>query len=534
VAILDWIVSFLSRLARQSVEPLVYFYAHWFSKDPEATTPESLLARRRLLMRSAPAWALMLVVLGSGFAASMTSSSLQKRYRKRLEEGQLSEGQLVRIGQRILADKSPFDAEDRFELARRLADLNSANVAAESDGIVEQLAPEDAQGYAPAHRARALASASILSRRPIDNQALRALGWHLQQSISLDDQPLQRVRSEYYLATGQSELAYNELSKLAQTAPEYWFALSEVLLARGDLSAARNALSRAAQVYEKQVSQNPADAEPRIRYATAMGRLGEFDLAIESMKTGWKLTKDPRFPQGICDVYLMKFQKQRNLQGPVDQQWSNIEQAIEWNPDSQLIFEALSQLCADPKSQAIQEVLNQKIDQLLSDSKHIPELMFARSNLLLGASGINSASISPGQVDPAIELLQEITEKYPDFHPALNNLAWLMVSRPEATSADAQQAYRYAQRAVELLPNSASYRDTLGLILTKQQRWTEAIAQYEISLRSSQNPIPTLEKIAQAYQNIGQADLAQQYQKRIDQIQATRPSGNPNQGAGVK
>lgn len=160
--------------------------------------------------------------------------------------------------------------------------------------------------------------------------------------------------------------------------------------------------------------------------------------------------------------------------------------------------------------------------------------MFARSNLLLGASGINSASISPGQVDPAIELLQEITEKYPDFHPALNNLAWLMVSRPEATSADAQQAYRYAQRAVELLPNSASYRDTLGLILTKQQRWTEAIAQYEISLRSSQNPIPTLEKIAQAYQNIGQADLAQQYQKRIDQIQATRPSGNPNQGAGVK
>ena len=534
MTILEWIVSFLSRLARQSIEPLVYFYAYWFSADPEATTPEVLVKRRKLLVRSLPALSLTLLALGLGLLASMNSSSLQKQYRKRLDEGQLLEGQLVRIGHRILSHGAEFDSEDRFALARRLAELDSASVAQQSDGIVEQLAPEDSQGYAPAHRARALASASILSRRPIDNQALKTLGWHLQQSIGLEDPPLQRVRSEYYLATGQTDLAYNELSKLAQTAPEYWFALAEVLLARRDLNSARNALSRAAQVYEKQVSQNPADAESRIRYATAMGRLGEFDLAIESMKTGWKLTKDPRFTEGICDAYLMKFQKQRNLQGPIDQQWSILQQALEWNPDNRLVYEAFSQLCADPRAQSIAVQLDQKLEELLSSSAYKPELLFARSNLLLHSSAASSLAASPPRSEQAVELLTEIASKYPDFHPALNNLAWLLVQRTDTSTEDVQMALGYAQRAVELLPKSASYRDTLGLILTKQQRWTEAIAEYEISLRDSQNPIPTLEKISQAYQSIGQVDLAQQYKKRIEQIQATNALAKPNQGAGVK
>jgi uncharacterized protein HemY len=75
-----------------------------------------------------------------------------------------------------------------------------------------------------------------------------------------------------------------------------------------------------------------------------------------------------------------------------------------------------------------------------------------------------------------------------------------------------------------LLPSSASYRDTLGLVLVKQGRWTEAIAEFELSLLNSQNPIPTLEKIAQCYQELGQRDLSEQYRLRIEQMRSAGAS----------
>jgi tetratricopeptide (TPR) repeat protein len=421
---------------------------------------------------------------------------------------------LLRIGQRILTEPAIFGSEDRFELATRLVEVNPVLNASISDRIVESLAPEDTQGFPPAHRARALADAQILNEQPIDPQGLKALGWHLQQTSGLEDIPLLRVRSQYYIATGQFELASSELSKLAQSAPEYWFALAEVLLRRGDLNSARSALSRAAQVYEKLVGQNPADAEVRIRYATALGRLGEFDSAIESMKAGWKLTNDIRFSEGICDVYLMKYQKHRNLQSSVDQQWMNLQQAIEWNPKNRLAYEALSQLCADQNAQSIGDQLRDKIESLLDQSYYTPELLFAKTNLVL----------AQGDRKLAIGLLSDLVVKYPDFHPALNNLAWLRTDQGDVSIEELQKAEKDARRAVELVPRSGSYRDTLGVILTKQNRWTEAIAEFERSLGNSQGPIPTLEKIAEAYHQIGQEELSKQYRARIEQLKPSTQS----------
>jgi tetratricopeptide (TPR) repeat protein len=138
----------------------------------------------------------------------------------------------------------------------------------------------------------------------------------------------------------------------------------------------------------------------------------------------------------------------------------------------------------------------------------------------------------------AMEILGEIVRKDQEFHPAMNNLAWLLIDQTSVLPEELEQAHRHASRAVELLPSSASYRDTLGLVLVKQGRWTEAIAEFELSLLNSQNPIPTLEKIAQCYQELGQRDLSQQYRLRIEQMRSAGASIQSKQGsvqgAGVK
>jgi tetratricopeptide (TPR) repeat protein len=516
VFLIAWIKDSLFRLSRQLTEPFVYFYEHWIRRDPDGCVPAGYRNRRVRLLRSLPAVLIAIAILGLATLCAASSTTIQKRYRDRLEDSadKAHESQLLRIGQRILTEPAIFGSEDRFELATRLVEVNPVLNASISDRIVESLAPEDTQGFPPAHRARALADAQILNEQPIDSQRLKALGWHLQQTSGLEDIPLLRVRSQYYIATGQFELASSELSKLAQSAPEYWFALAEVLLRRGDLNSARSALSRAAQVYEKLVGQNPADAEVRIRYATALGRLGEFDSAIESMKAGWKLTNDIRFSEGICDVYLMKYQKHRNLQSSVDQQWMNLQQAIEWNPKNRLAYEALSQLCADQNAQSIGDQLRDKIESLLDQSYYTPELLFAKTNLVL----------AQGDRKLAIGLLSDLVVKYPDFHPALNNLAWLRTDQGDVSIEELQKAEKDARRAVELVPRSGSYRDTLGVILTKQNRWTEAIAEFERSLGNSQGPIPTLEKIAEAYHQIGQEELSKQYRARIEQLKPSTQS----------
>jgi tetratricopeptide (TPR) repeat protein len=515
-----------SRLARQSFEPLAYFYENWIRSNPDATKPASLIERRRYLIRSIPALLISLALIGVSLLSFATSSGVQKRYRQYLEQstGALEGLKIDRIGERILGDQVGFSSEDRFELARKLAELDSEKGSAKSDSIVEKLAPDGAQGFALAHRARALAGASVLGRQPIDITALKSLAWHLQQSMGLEDQPLQRLRSQYYVSTGQIEKASKELSRIAESSPEYWFALAEVLLSARDLNAARNALNRAAETYSEFVSKDPADPEARIRYATALARLGEFDGAIESMKTGWKLTNDERFPEGIGEIFLMKFQKQRNVQSPIDQQWEHVQEALAWDPNNRLAYQALSQLCADPDSKRISPSLSEKIEQLLGESKYTSELLFAKSNLML----------SLGQGADAERLLTEIVHKYPDCHSALNNLAWLRIDRSDVSSEGLLQAETIARKAVDALPSSSAYRDTLGLVLTKMQRWSEAIAQFEISLRNSQNPIPTLERIAEAYENIGQLELAQQYRSRVEKLRSPAISPGPYQGAGVK
>ncbi len=517
--VLRWLVEFFLRIVQQCAEPFVYLYEYWFCSDPDMPIPVWVEQRRKYLKRSIPAILAGLSVLGIGILGVASSSGVQKRYRERLEgiaEG-TQENQIARLGQRIVSEGSIFGSEERFELACRWSELDSEICSAQSDRLLDYLAPGDSQGYAPAHRLRALAQSKILGQRPVDPGELESLGWHVQQSLGIEDEALQRTRSDFYLATGKINLATSELSKLANVSPDYWFALAEVLLARGDLNLARNALGRAAGAFEKLVSLNPADIEARIRYATALGRLGEFDASIEIMSNGWKLTPDERFREGLCEVYLMKFQKQRNLQGPVEQQWEYLQSALEWNPKNRLIYEGLSQLCADARVRAIAPMVRSKIDSLLDAPEFSSELLFAKSNLLLVDK----------QFGLAIEALRQIVQKDQEFHPAMNNLAWLLIDQATVLPEHFEQAHRNAKRAVELLPSSASYRDTLGLVLFKQGRWTEAIAEFEVSLRSSQNSLPTLEKISQAYRELGQIELSDQYRSRIEQLRSVSGSAKP-------
>jgi tetratricopeptide (TPR) repeat protein len=83
----------------------------------------------------------------------------------------------------------------------------------------------------------------------------------------------------------------------------------------------------------------------------------------------------------------------------------------------------------------------------------------------------------------AIDALREALKVRPDDPAAQNQLAWILVTHPDPGMQDYQQAIRLAQRAVEVTPQGAGYRNTLGVAYYRQGDYRAAVNQLEAAMR---------------------------------------------------
>lgn len=496
----------------------------------QSTPSETLKTRRKFLRFGVPSALFAAAVLLALFIHTLTENSVHDRYLKRLDSNSnpVEPDTIRRVSNRVLAPQHPFAPADRFDFAQRLSLIGDSNRA---EAIIEYLAPSDSKGYANAHRALALNLAPTLKTAPVSEQSLQKLQWHLQHSSELKDPVLLELRTDYFLAVGQIDRAIASLSQLAEVQPDRWFPLAELLLARGDQIAARSALSRAAQIYSQRMSENPQSIDDRLRTATAMARLGELDPAIEILNAGWRFEQDPAISNALSELFLLKFQKARFANGAPETLWQSLQQSRKWNPSNKNVYEAIVILHSDPGSTNIRSDIRKQIEQWISENPQATEPLFALSNL----------DAQEGKIDQAIASLEKVLSFDPNSPPALNNLAWLIASNaPQQATGDNPAdnrtnslrlerltlAEKYARAALEASPNSSSFRDTLGTILLRQSRSTEALAEFEVSLRTSKKPIQTLETISKVYRDMGEQALADEYQQRADQLK-TNASKKP-------
>ena len=80
-----------------------------------------------------------------------------------------------------------------------------------------------------------------------------------------------------------------------------------------------------------------------------------------------------------------------------------------------------------------------------------------------------------GKRELALADFQKSLEVDPTNGNVYNQLAWFLVTGRERTTSDIEQGVKYARRAVELAPNDATYRNTLGVALYFSEQWQEAI-----------------------------------------------------------
>lgn len=107
----------------------------------------------------------------------------------------------------------------------------------------------------------------------------------------------------------------------------------------------------------------------------------------------------------------------------------------------------------------------------------------ARPDMSEAFHNLGFALEKTGDMKTAASAYERALALNPNYASALNNLGFLLAS----LGVDAQRAVQLCQRAVELEPDSASFRDSLGWSCYKAGRHDEAIRHFQAALRLDAN-----------------------------------------------
>ncbi len=88
-----------------------------------------------------------------------------------------------------------------------------------------------------------------------------------------------------------------------------------------------------------------------------------------------------------------------------------------------------------------------------------------------------------GRHKEAKQAFETVLQQSPENPEALNDLAWLLASRPNSPVHAPARAVELAEKAVQKAPDVASYWNTLGMARYRMERWDDAKAALEKSMQ---------------------------------------------------
>ncbi len=88
---------------------------------------------------------------------------------------------------------------------------------------------------------------------------------------------------------------------------------------------------------------------------------------------------------------------------------------------------------------------------------------------------LSSINVIQGNIPRAVSLLEEVLDEYPDDPTALNDLGYLWADQ----NTNLERALEMIRQAVEARPDSQAFRDSLGWVLYRLERYEEALVEME-------------------------------------------------------
>ena len=214
----------------------------------------------------------------------------------------------------------------------------------------------------------------------------------------------------------------------------------------------------------------------------------------------------------MARVYLM--QAEKILEGPGDEARKRIvvfqllAAAMGQNPDDRMVFNRMMEIVSldDEAADDARKFLTANI---------VHGRALGISHLLLGTSLEKSGD----QLQSGFHLEQAL-RLLPEAPVVANNLAWHLVhcEKPEP-----ERAMALIAAVIAKFPDEPAYIDTRGHVFLKMGRWKEAVDDFQVSLTRFASEPSVHQGLAEAYQNLGMKDLAQQHAALATQLETPLP-----------
>ncbi len=253
------------------------------------------------------------------------------------------------------------------------------------------------------------------------------------------------------------------LGKVSNTADQET-SVSQII---GDLYSSVDMHAKAEPHYRKSVESNPSAIG---RLAACLAALGQTKEAVEMVLAGGEEVEDLAKAEALARIFVTA--------RPSDEEWS----------------------AAEPVLKAVAEAHKDRGDVLTT---------------------IANVYIVRGQIDQAVALLEQALAIVPENLVILNNLATMLGEQP----GRAEDALRYANRAIELSGSSPNLLDTKGTILIHLNRADEAVAVLDTALKGNVQDPRYMLHLAVACDRVGDVTRAKEMlQKALQDGLLERPS----------
>jgi predicted Zn-dependent protease len=411
---------------------------------------------------------------------------------------------------KTLIDLQPNDLRFQFERAKIEKDLDRKQLA---NDLMFRLATQRKYGLAALWLADEQFDIKKLNDwKPEEHQLFRALLTSAIDSSDSASQSNAKLKLSSYLSSiGANTEALRYLSDLVPENPQLALTAAELARLANDPIKLQTMLPIARSYHETELSRTPEAMEHRLRLARAMIIDGDIDDACQLLEDGYKIKADPLLQNAIGEALVLKGdQLARRKQTPdlIVQRMQTIHRAVTIAPNNPLVIEALIDVTLqfrnnqNREAEVLREAAFQGLDP---ESVH-----FIRGTMALMDNNMAEAKTH----------LQLAAQSGIQLPGVLNNLAVAIAGDKDG---DLQQALSLSNAALEQLQHPYLF-ETRGQILCKLERYQECILDLEKGLQSPELASAIYPSLITAYRKLGNDSLAEEYAKRLQEVQKNTPS----------
>ncbi len=467
----------------------------------------------KLLYRSSPAIVLIGILLLPSLAQPMFQHKTFLRYKaevaQALEDGSYETAEL--FAEKMIQLAPPHDFEAQFHFGTVEAVRGNVDSALNT---MQQLAPPDSAGYAPAHLWQARYLLQTLEKPDhIQSQVIRH---HLQ--IALDELPDQREPRFLLVSLNQKlgnySAAIESLEKIIDDDPSLHFLLAGMYLRVQDRQKAALHYEAAAHYYRMALASDPSLIDQRINLGECYVRLQRFEEAEQNFKDGINLFRQSSDQQSaallaqsfsaLCAAeYTRRIQDNPNGdRAAMRDDFDFLGKALMYDAGNESAIQTL--LSFANLSEAEASELEKSISDLLANGAQSPVL-----HLTLGI-----LNLQRGETEASDLHFRNACRKDQGIVMVLHNLT---LAHMYASPPKLPRALQYSTSAVELTTPGSSIHSyltgTRARLYVKLEQWESAHQDLNTALQVAGNHAEIHLLLATVCRNLGREAEALEHER---------------------